>query len=188
MILQDNQVSSVSILGVFVLVVVTAKGGLCCSSFDRVEVVPRTVPEFSEVNKPRIRWCNLKPELFQCSIDTFETQTNRAMASIQQRQRNFIQRFSSVAILNQICCLLSLLLPFGTRAFLTTSTRRHSNNNGYAAILPHMTTKCDGESIAYLVEPVSRTANEKVFTEIAEMCIDVFFKESLGAKPGDKIA
>ena len=52
-----------------------------------------------------------------------------------------------------------------------------------------MAAQSNGESsIAYLVEPISRAANEKVFSEIAEMCIDVFFKESLGAKPEDKIA
>ena len=58
----------------------------------------------------------------------------------------------------------------------------------YATSILHMAAQSAGDSIPYLVEPISQTPNEEIFTEIAEMCIDVFFKESLGAKPEDKIA
>lgn len=51
-----------------------------------------------------------------------------------------------------------------------------------------MAAQSEGESIPYIVEQISRTPNEAVYTDIAEMCINVFFKESLGAKPEDKLA
>jgi hypothetical protein len=40
----------------------------------------------------------------------------------------------------------------------------------------------------YIIERIGRNPNEKVYCEIADMCINVFFKERLNAKPGDKVA
>lgn len=53
----------------------------------------------------------------------------------------------------------------------------------------HMAARSgEAESIPFLVEPICQRPSEEIFTEIAEMCIDVFFKESLNAKPEDKLA
>lgn len=42
--------------------------------------------------------------------------------------------------------------------------------------------------IPYIVERINRNPNELVFRDIADMCINVFFKEQLNAKPQDRVA
>jgi hypothetical protein len=44
-----------------------------------------------------------------------------------------------------------------------------------------------GPEMPYIIERIGRNPNENVYREIAEMCINVFFKEGLNAKPGDKV-
>jgi hypothetical protein len=40
---------------------------------------------------------------------------------------------------------------------------------------------------AFIIEQIGENPNERVYREIADMCINVFFKEQLNAKPGDKV-
>lgn len=42
--------------------------------------------------------------------------------------------------------------------------------------------------IPYIVERINRNPNELIFRDIADMCINVFFKEQLNAKPQDRVA
>lgn len=50
-------------------------------------------------------------------------------------------------------------------------------------------TTAQEESIAYVIERIGdkNRGNERIFREVAEVCINVFFKEQLDAKPEDRI-
>jgi hypothetical protein len=53
------------------------------------------------------------------------------------------------------------------------------NNNGETT---------SAKDIPFIVERINRKPSDNVFRDIAEMCINVFFKEQLNAKPGDRVA
>lgn len=46
----------------------------------------------------------------------------------------------------------------------------------------------DEPGVPYIIEPISRNPNDEIFRDISDMCINVFFKEQLNAKPDDRIA
>jgi hypothetical protein len=49
------------------------------------------------------------------------------------------------------------------------------------------TTTAEENQISYIIETIGDRPNEKVFREVAEVCINVFFKEQLDAKPEDRV-
>eukprot|EP00980_Cylindrotheca_fusiformis_P031436 scaffold26366_cov117-Cylindrotheca_fusiformis.AAC.7 len=46
----------------------------------------------------------------------------------------------------------------------------------------------EDQGIPYVIERISRKPSDDLFRDIAEMCINVFFKEQLNAKPEDRLA
>ena len=73
-------------------------------------------------------------------------------------------------------------------SFSVIESRRLRENLIVQSLFFGPKTNNQATDVPYIVERINQKPNEKVFREIAEMCINVFFKEQLNANPEDKIA
>lgn len=80
----------------------------------------------------------------------------------------------------------SLLQRFAFRRGTNNNDKKNANVNGDDS-------NCNKNQkppppTPFLIERIGETPNDRVFREIAEMCINVFFKEQLNANPGQRLA
>jgi hypothetical protein len=115
--------------------------------------------------------------------------------ALKQRQRRTL--WGSSIILSQIFLAILSLSPESCNAFSSRTTsssvstiRSNSRPREVTAlsIFRKEDATQDDQTTPYIIERINRKPNDDIFRDIAEMCIDVFFKEPLNAKPEDKIA
>jgi hypothetical protein len=120
------------------------------------------------------------------------------MAIEQKRQR--VLRWSLVFHLSQVLSSIILLAP-SCQAFTTPITSISIGHSSIATQAQQSPTELFffGSSannhhestepkVAYMIERIGTKPSVKTYRDIADMCINVFFKEALNAKPDDRVA
>ena len=118
-----------------------------------------------------------------------------------RRKRGPSPRHLHLLLLNQVFALVVFLSLYESLAFTPTDSRSHSGPSfptrkgttasceQYLFGSPNIFTQENRHpKPAFLIERIGYAPNERIFRSIAELCINVFFKESLNAKPEDRIA
>ena len=122
------------------------------------------------------------------------------------RFSKYVQVIATIALSSHLFCDAFTTVPATTRKTTEYSLSPLQNDKSLAASTSSSSTSLNlffgggigssnkfngegGKQIPYIVESIDTYLNPQVFDDVANLCIDVFFKEQMNnAKPDDRIA